>query len=301
VAGSQAGELGRATTGRRALAGLLAGSFLAVPLTLLLAAVVTALAFALVLPLRAAVAGLLDSPGLERLFFSPALAVLLVQMAVVAPVTEELTKPVGALLLARRLRGPAEAFLVGMAGGAGFAIVENMLYEGTGTQLWAAVTALRGAGGVLHPLTAGLVALGWYGVRRGQPGAWGRRLAYYGLAVGLHALWNGGLAVLFSRVGAEYFGTETWRLSVYGLGQPGVVIAFMLLEVAALWRLLFAVTRRLAAGSEAEVVVRETTALHLERPRRLALWATASLAVLVPLGALYGPLLGRYAARLLPG
>jgi len=40
--------------------------------------------------------------------------------------------------------------------------------------------------------------------------------------------------------------------------------------------------------------------LHLERPRRLAFWATAVLVIVVPIGALYGPLLARYADRLLP-
>jgi RsiW-degrading membrane proteinase PrsW (M82 family) len=72
---------------------------------------------------------------------------------------EELTKPVGAILLARRFRGPAEAFLVGMAGGVGFAIVENMLYEAAGARLWAGMATLRAVGGVLHPLNAGLVAI----------------------------------------------------------------------------------------------------------------------------------------------
>src|SRR5262249_27251085 len=160
------------------------------------------------------------SPSIERLFYSPALVIALVEVAVVAPVVEELAKPLAAILLAKRLRGPAEAFLVGMAGGVGFAILENMLYEAAGARLWAGIAALRGVGGVLPPLNAGLVALGWYAVRRGEPGAWRRLLGYYGLAVGIHALWNGGLGILSSGIGDRFFGAESWTVSIYGIGQP---------------------------------------------------------------------------------
>jgi RsiW-degrading membrane proteinase PrsW (M82 family) len=291
-------RLGPATTWRRMLAGLLAGSLLSTNLTILLSVGVSMLAYFLVLPLRDLVTHLLASPSLEKLFFSPALVFAFVGLAIVAPLVEELVKPLGALLLAKRLRGPDEAFLVGMAGGVGFAIVENMLYEAAGNQLWAHITVLRASGGVLHPLTAGLVAVGWYGVRQGQPGGWRRLSGLYGLAVGIHALWNGGLTVLMSSAGAYFFGTDTWRLNIYGVGQPGVVAVFMVLEAVALWWLLLTVTARLRApGTPA---LESALSLHLEQPRRLALWATGLVAVLVPIGALYGPLLSRYAGRLLP-
>jgi hypothetical protein len=164
--------------------------------------------------------------------------------------------------------------------------------------VWASIAALRGVGGVLHPLNAGLVALGWYGVRRGLPGAWGRLVGLYALAVGTHALWNGGLVVLYSGIGARFFGTETWEISVYGLGQPGIVAVFMVLEAIALWRLLVVVTGRLRDPAQPEPAA--ALALHLEEPRRLALWATGLVVVLVPVGALYGPLLARYVSYLWP-
>jgi hypothetical protein len=280
------------------MAGVLSGSLLSTHLTILLGAAVSILAYLLVLPLRDLVARAVASRSLEQLFYSPALAFALVGSAVVAPVVEELTKPLAAFLLARRLRGPAEAFLVGMAGGAGFAIVENMLYEAAGARLWAHVAALRGIGGVLHPLNAGLVALGWYGVRHGLPGAWRRLLGLYGLAVGGHALWNGGLVVLLSGIGAYFFGADTWQLNIYGAGQPGAVVVFLALEAITLWRLLVVVTRHLRDPNRPEVAA--DLALRLDRPRRLALWASGLLLVLVPLGALYGPLVERYARRLLP-
>ena len=287
-----------ATTWRRAMAGWLSGSLLSTHLTILLGGAVSILAYLLVLPLRELIATAFASPSLERLFYSPALVLLIVEVAVVAPLVEELTKPLGAVLLGSRLRTPAEAFLVGMAGGVGFAIVENMLYEASGARVWAGIALMRGVGGVLHPLNAGLVALGWYGVRQGRPGAWRRLLGLYGLAVGVHALWNGGLAILFSGLGAYFFATDTWKVSIYGLGQPGAVVAFLLLEALVLWRLLFVVVGRLRDPDQP--AVETALALHLERPRRLALWASGLMLVVVPIGALYGPLLARYADRLLP-
>jgi RsiW-degrading membrane proteinase PrsW (M82 family) len=291
-------RLGYQTTWRRLMAGVLSGSLLSTHLTVLLSASVSLLAYALVLPLREVIAHVFASTSLEALFYSPALAILLVEIALVAPMVEELTKPLAAFLLARRLRGPAEAFLVGMAGGVGFAILENMLYETAGARVWASIATLRGVGGVLHPLNAGLVALGWYGVRNGLPGAWARLLGLYGLAVGIHALWNGGLVILYSGIGARYFGTEAWQFSVYGVGQPGVIVVFMLLEAVALWRLLLVVTDRLRDPAQPEPAA--ALALRLQQPRRLALWAAGLFVLLVPVGALYGPLLAQYASRLLP-
>jgi hypothetical protein len=289
-----------ATTWRRAIFGLGVGGLLSTTLTLLLGGGVALAAYALVLPLRGIIAGVMASPDLERLFYSPALATAMVGSAVVAPIVEELTKPLGAILLGRRLRSPSEAFLVGMAGGVGFAVVENMLYESSGARLWAAIATLRGVGGVLHPLNAGLVALGWYGVISGVgPGRWGRLLGLYGLAVGIHALWNGGLTVLLSAAGAYFFATDSWRIDVYGVGQPVIVLVFMVLEAVALWRLLVLVTGQLAGGDAASQVD-ASVRLHLERPRRLAVWALGLLAIVVPIGALYGPLLARYADRLAP-
>ena len=291
-------RLGGATTWRRAIFGLLIGSLVSTTVTLLLGGVVTLAAYAVVLPLREVLAYVVASPGVERLFFSRALVFAAVGAAVVAPLVEELTKPLAVLLLGRRLRSPAEAFLVGMAGGAGFTIVENMLYESGGFRLWAAVATMRGVGGVLHPLNAGLVALGWYGVLTGDgPGRWKRLLGLYGLAVGIHALWNGGLTLIFSAAGAYFFATDSWRIDLYGLGQPAIVLVFMALEAFALWRLLLLTTERLRGGA---ATVDNSLGLRLDEPRRLAIWATVVVLVVVPIGLLYGPLLGRYADRMLP-
>ena len=71
----------------------------------------------------------------------------------------------------------------------------------------------------------------------------------------------------------------------------------MALEAIALWRLLAVTTGRLAGG---ESTVDEGVSLGLDQPRRLAIWATGLVLLVVPIGVLYGPLLARYADRLVP-
>ncbi|MFN8498683.1 MAG: PrsW family glutamic-type intramembrane protease [Anaerolineae bacterium] len=286
------------TTWRRALIGIVSGSILAPMLTLLVSGIVTALAFALILPLREMAAQILAAPSLEKMFYSPALILVLVEAAVVAPLVEELFKPMAAAIMAKRLSGPAEAFLVGMAGGLGFAILENMLYESAGPRLWGGIAVLRSIGGVLHPLTAGLVAVGWYSFRTGQPHGKRLLLTLYALAVTIHGLWNGGLTILVSDIGTYFFGTRSWRFDIYGIGEAGIVIVFMLMEAIALWWLLVAVTDRLRKPGEAQRA--PLWMLHLDQSQSLALWAATLLAILAPLAGFYRPILEVYASKLLP-
>ncbi|MHB1133522.1 MAG: PrsW family glutamic-type intramembrane protease [Chloroflexota bacterium] len=286
------------TTWRRALAGLVTGAALSTHLTILLTAGLSALAYALVLPLRDAVAWMVASPSLEKLFYSPALVAGLVAVALVAPIVEEATKPLGAIILARRLRTPAEAFLVGMAGGVGFAIVENFLYMALGYGGWVGVAGARAMSGALHPLNAGLVAVGWWGVRNGLPNAWARLGGFYALAVGIHALWNGSLGILYSGLGRYFFGTEVWTVDTYGLGEPGIVVVLLLLQAVIQWRLLYVLSGRLREGVEAKG--EPFVGLRLERPHRLAVWAAASFVVVLSLSALYGPAVTRYLGVLMP-
>ena len=180
---------------------LLSGSTLSIGVTILLGGLLSLLFFLLFLPLEISWnLGLLFGGGdgvLERLFFSPYILVLLFITALQAPIPEELAKVLGPLLMGRRIVNERQAFLLGMAAGAGFAILENMLYQGLYAQwsgwTWGGVTLLRATGTVLHPLTTGIVARGWFRARERQTGWFGRLGRAYLLAVGIHTLWNGGL------------------------------------------------------------------------------------------------------------
>jgi hypothetical protein len=121
---------------------------------------------------------------------------LLVDVAVVAPLTEEAGKALGAFWFAPP-KDRREAFLTGVAAGTGFAVVENVLYAGLAAAFegpMQVVVLARMLGAAVHPLASGLVAIGVYDRQKGEGSA--ALLRGYGAGVGVHALWNGSLVVL---------------------------------------------------------------------------------------------------------
>jgi len=204
-------RLGWPITWRQGALALVAGATLSCFLAIILETLLPILASILIGPLGFLAEGFGDafSTGgrLDRLFYSPAVVVFLVFIAVEAPLPEEFTKALGLTLFGRkRITQAGQAFAVGMACGAGFAILENMLYEGLYAQAegwsWAGITLLRAIGSVLHPLCTGLVALGWFRMRESGGTA---LLKCYLLAVGLHTLWNGGFMPFVYMTGLDYF------------------------------------------------------------------------------------------------
>jgi RsiW-degrading membrane proteinase PrsW (M82 family) len=149
---------------------------------------------ATVAPLVAIVAGLAVAVSLGDL----------ASAVVGAPVSEEAAKGAVLLVLLRRrlIDSPIDGAVYAVAAAAGFAIVEDVIYfisaasEG-GTEELLVVFLLRG---LLTPFAHPLfsiwmgIAAGWVVVRRpGRGAAWGVGAAAWGLAVVLHAVWNGTL------------------------------------------------------------------------------------------------------------
>lgn len=140
----------------------------------------------------------LGQPGVDSSSPSVLIAMLLV-LSVVAPLVEESVKPLGALLAIRRLRTPAEAFLVGLAAGVGFDIFETIGYIGQGQADWVTVAIDRIGAGLLHGVGAGMATLGWYYFINGSGVQlrWLRGIGCGVYAVAQHALFNA-----FSFIGA---------------------------------------------------------------------------------------------------
>ena len=117
-------------------------------------------------------------------------------VSVVAPIVEELLKPIGLLFVMKRLRTPYEGVLYGVACGMGFAIIENMLYElyiliWHGSGAWTINAFVRGIGStVLHAV--GPAAVGFAVAYANQMEK--SMTKYVGLAyifgVVMHGLWN---------------------------------------------------------------------------------------------------------------
>lgn len=121
-----------------------------------------------------------------------AIFVLLV-IAVVAPLVEEGLKPLGVVLIMRRLKTPAEAFLLGLAAGVGFDMVETIGYIGTGQADWISIAIQRIGAGLLHGLGAAMAALGWYYLINGKgiPRRWLKGFGGLAYAVLQHGIFNG--------------------------------------------------------------------------------------------------------------
>ena len=198
----------------------------------------------------------LGNPALLRNgFFSPLVIFFLILVAIQAPIPEEFTKGLSAAIAGSNIENERQALLIGICAGAGFAIIENMIYEGLytprGGWSWGGVTALRGIGSVLHPLCTGIVSLGLYRARQGQLGAWFKA----GLtAIGLHTLWNGGFIAFVYLTGLEYYASRNApAISVYGMPISMLLVVFLLALAVGLWWMLYRLTRNLAQGVQAEV------------------------------------------------
>ncbi len=122
----------------------------------------------------------------------------LLDISVTAAVVEEGVKPLAAVLIMRRLRSPSEAFLVGLAGGIGFNVLEATGYI-TGDQAdWISQALGRSTAGLLHGVGAGMAALGWYYLINGKgvPLRWLRGVGGILYAMLQHATFNASAVLL---------------------------------------------------------------------------------------------------------
>ena len=269
------------TTWRRGLVAFAGGATLSVFLSVTLEVLLPNAILALVLDLADRVLGRLDlllaalaDQDIAAALSSRGFLYGLIQLAVIAPLVEELVKPLVTLPLLARL-DRRDAFLVGAWAGAGFAAVENVIYAGLGPPMAAGILAVRALGGAIHPLGAGLMALGWRSVLQGESGAGRRWLMRFASSVGVHALWNGGSLLVIALAGAHFIGDRPTELDLLGVSAGATTFALIvILGLGALW-----IGRVLARGEE-----RLATEPFDPGDRSLALWALACLVVLIPAG-----------------
>jgi RsiW-degrading membrane proteinase PrsW (M82 family) len=138
--------------------------------------------------------------------------IILIVVAVMAPFIEESVKPLAVIVLIGRIRSAAEAFVLGLAAGIGFNLIETTGYISSGYQDWLNVALTRTVSGLLHGFGSAMVALGWYYLT--HPGKH-RVLKVAGCwiyAVLQHAIWNGswGLILLPSPVGSFFKNTNVY-------------------------------------------------------------------------------------------
>lgn len=273
-------------TWRRASIAFAAGATLsvgmAIMLEVLLPGVVLALVWGLADLALPALEGLIDALAggdVAAALTSPGFLFAMVQLAVVAPLVEEFVKPLVTLPLLKQLTQPRDALLIGALAGAGFAALEDVIYAGLGLPIWAGILLVRALGAAIHPLGAGLTALGWHDLLHRRPGAGRRWLERYGLAVGIHALWNGGSLLVLTLVGTNFFGAPPPEVDVLGVTAGGILLALLAVEGAAVWVGARTLARQLLP---VEVAPPEREGMPAERA--IAVWALVCLLVLAPLG-----------------
>lgn len=274
-------RLGWPLTWRQAALALVSGSTLSILVAIVIESSLSYIIYLLTAPLW--FFGSFDpSP---RFFLSPTVILFLFITALQAPIPEEFAKALGLPLFGRgRITNERQALLIGLISGAGFAILENMLYEGLYAQYngwsWGGVTLLRGIGAVLHTLCTAIVALGWFRMRTGGVG---QLLKAYALAVGVHTLWNGGFAAFIYITGLDYYGGSS--LNFYDTAIPTLLVVFLIGLSLALWWLLRRLVNNLSQGVEVELL--SPTPARIPT-RNLAGWAVASAFIIVPIGVAVG-------------
>lgn len=197
-------------------------------------------------------------------------ALALILLAVVAPLVEELVKPLAVVVLIGRVRSKAEAFVLGLACGIGFNLVETTGYISSNYNDWLTVTLVRSGAGLLHGFGAAMVALGWYYLTHKEEGRWPRRLLLTlgcaGYAVLQHAFWNGslGLAFLPGPIG-EFFRTWSWGSGSLVLDGSELVNIVTVIAILAFFIFMSGRLRTPAAQKTKEQPVEEAPLFQVQQ------------------------------------
>lgn len=223
--------------------GLASGLTLAPALAItleILAAILLFLVFAFLIALNPELANALESlqadldrfendpeqvlQTLSELLNQPAiLTLVLIFFSVAVPLVEEIAKPAAVWLLmwSRPLR-PAEGFAIGLLGGAGFGLFENLL-SGATSEHWAGVTTLRIGATAFHMATAGV--MGWALVRAKNEGKYLSLLGIYFLSVVVHGIWNG---IVIANSFSSMATTEASQFLPYDLSIVSILILVLI-------------------------------------------------------------------------
>ena len=148
---------------------------------------------------------------------------LLIAVAVIAPLIEEAVKPLGVIILIGRVRSAAEAFVLGLACGIGFDLIETSGYISANYNDWLSTALIRTGAGLLHGFGAAMVALGWYYLVHPGKKRVLKALGCWFYAVAQHAIWNGswGLVLLPAPFG-QFF--NNMMLTIGSVTLPYYVI-----------------------------------------------------------------------------
>lgn len=197
-----------------------------------------------------------DPTALTSVFMSPILvAAMFAVLAGLIPLIEEAVKTVGVGLMAYRQPTLSQAFLWGLAGGAGFSLVEGLLNTAGSVDSWAQVMLLRVGATLLHCLTGALMGLAWHDVLTKR--RWRYALGLYSASVAIHGTWNaltGALALIsFRALGTNLAGGQEILAGAGAVAILGLLAALTGAMAFALRALTLSVRKRSPAPIPSEL------------------------------------------------
>jgi len=156
------------------------------------------------------------------------LLVLLFFVSGIGPLIEEAFKPLAVWLVGKRLRSPAEGFVLGALCGAGFALFEGLLVTSGAADMLGFSLAARAASSLMHIAASAL--MGWAIASAILEKRYWRLVWVYPLSVVLHGLWNG--AVVLTVYGGVRLTLQTSSVDL--LGGLSIAAGIGLLVILAL-------------------------------------------------------------------
>ena len=161
---------------------------------------------------------------------------LLIAVALVAPLIEEAVKPLAAVILVGRVRSAAEAFVLGLSCGVGFDLIETSGYISSSYNDWLSTALIRSGASLLHGFGAAMVVLGWYYLTHPGKNRVPKALGCWLYAVAQHAIWNGSWGVVLLPGSIGQFFNNTLTVGSIGLpyyafiniGEAVIMLAFFL-------------------------------------------------------------------------
>jgi RsiW-degrading membrane proteinase PrsW (M82 family) len=223
------------TSWRRFAVALVSGATLAILLALIFELVLT-----VVLQKSLGVSVSLDNPDQQIPQDPKSILFLFLLVSVVAPLVEEGVKPLAVVIMIGRIRSAGEAFILGLACGTGFNLIETTGYMGMGYTDWLNTAIERTSSGLLHGFGAAMVSLGWYYLT--HPKESRHRfllpLGCWGYAVLQHAIWNGsfGLQLLPAPIGPYL---DNGVVPLGPLSFPSIMLVYGVLTILMLTFFLY--------------------------------------------------------------
>jgi RsiW-degrading membrane proteinase PrsW (M82 family) len=223
------------TSWRRFTLALVSGATLAIVLALIFEFALTA-----VLQKSLGVSVSLDNPDQQIPQDPKSILFLFLLVSVIAPLVEEGVKPLAVVIMIGRIRSAGEAFILGLACGTGFNLIETSGYMGMGYTDWLNTAIERTSSGLLHGFGAAMVSLGWYYLT--HPKESRHRfllpLGCWGYAVLQHAIWNGsfGLQLLPAPIGPYL---DNGIVPLGPLSFPSIMLVYGVLTILMLTFFLY--------------------------------------------------------------